>query len=54
MDEKCSIKIAYSKLEEIFSEAEAYYETWKSYQALWDIVQSHVFELLGDSIEKWN
>lgn len=54
MDEKCSIKTVYSKLEEIFCEAEAYYETWRSYQALWDIEQTHVYDLLGDNIERWN
>jgi len=31
MDDKCSIKMVYAKLEEIFCDADAYYETWKSY-----------------------
>lgn len=54
MDEKFNIKTVYSKLEAIFGEAEAHYETWKSYQALWDIEQTQVYELLGDNIERWN
>jgi dynein heavy chain 1 len=54
MDEKCSIKTCYSKLEQIFNEADSYYETWRSYQSLWDIEQSHVYDLLGDNIDRWN
>lgn len=54
MGENFSIKQAYDMLESIFSEAHAYYETWKSYQALWDIEQDKVFELLSDNIQNWN
>lgn len=54
MGEKCNIKVVYSKLEEIFCDAEAYYETWKSYQALWDIENSSIYDLLGDNIDRWN
>ena len=54
MGETFSIKQAYEVLEQVFCEAQAYYETWKSYQALWDIEQEKVFELLGDNIENWN
>ena len=48
------MKVAYSVLEQVFDEAAAYYETWKSYQALWDIEQTQVFNILGDNITKWN
>ena len=34
MSEKFNMKVAYSVLEQVFDEAAAYYETWKSYQAL--------------------
>ena len=27
---------------------------WQSYQALWDIEQGAVYDLLGDNIERWN
>lgn len=54
MGENFSIKQAYDVLEQVFSEAHAYYETWKSYQALWDIEQDKVFELLSDNIQNWN
>ena len=54
MGEKCNIKSVYSKLEEIFCNAEAYYETWKSYQALWDIENSSIYDLLGENIDRWN
>ena len=54
MSENFNIKQAYGMLEEIFKNAEAYVDTWKSYQALWDIDQSKVYELLGDDIEQWN
>lgn len=37
MGEQFSIKQAYCVLETVFGDAIAYYETWKSYQALWDI-----------------
>jgi len=37
MSENFNIKQAYGMLEEIFKNAEAYVDTWKSYQALWDI-----------------
>ena len=54
MGETFSIKQAYVVLESVFSDAFAYYETWKSYQALWDIEQDKVFDLLGENIENWN
>ena len=40
MSEKFNMKVAYSVLEQVFDEAAEYYETWKSYQALWDIEQN--------------
>lgn len=49
-----TIKTAYGTLEAIFNEALQYYETWKSYQALWDIEQEKVYELLSDNIQNWN
>ena len=54
MGEQFNIKKAYSILEEIFSKAEVYVDEWKSYQALWDIEQGSVYDLLGDNIERWN
>ena len=38
----------------MFAQANAYFDTWKSYQALWDIEQEKVFMTLGDNIENWN
>jgi hypothetical protein len=37
MDEKVSIKTIYKKLDVVFEDAESFYETWRSYQSLWDI-----------------
>ena len=31
-----------------------YTNTWKQYQALWDLQSDKVYEQLGDNIEKWN
>lgn len=39
MSDKFNMKVIYSVLEQVFDEAAEYYETWKSYQALWDIDQ---------------
>lgn len=52
--ETFSIKQAYQTLEQIFTEAQDFYDNWKSYQALWDIDQERVFGLLGDNIQAWN
>jgi len=38
----------------VFSEAIDYFDTWKSYQALWDIDLDKVFSELGDNIDNWN
>lgn len=54
MGETFSIKQAYVVLESVFAQANAYFDTWKSYQALWDIEQEKVFMTLGDNIENWN
>ena len=43
MGETFSIKQAYVVLESVFAQANAYFDTWKSYQALWDIEQEKVF-----------
>lgn len=54
MGEKFNIRQAYDALELVFSEASKYFDTWKSYQALWDIDQDKIFALLGNNIENWN
>ena len=46
------LESAYLTIENMFKEAENYTNTWKSYQALWDIDSGSVYEDLGDSIEK--
>lgn len=33
--------------------AEKYVQTWLSYESLWKIEPSHVFEILGEDINKW-
>ena len=37
MGETFNIKKAYTQIEEIFNKAEVYVNSWKAYQALWDI-----------------
>ena len=37
MGENFNIRSVYTKLEEKFTEANSYVETWRNYQALWDI-----------------
>lgn len=56
MSEKFNIKSVYTEIEAIFRKADSYIETWRNYQALWDIDQKKnlVYEILGDEIEKWN
>jgi len=40
----------------VFAKAHQYVDTWRNYQALWDIDQKKnlVYEILGDEIDKWN
>ena len=40
-------------MENLVREAEEYVSTWKSYQALWDIEATHVYKILGESIDRW-
>lgn len=54
MGEKFNIKQAYETLEKVFGDAIDYFDTWKSYQALWDIDLDQVFSQLGDNIDNWN
>ena len=44
---------AYMTLEKQITGAEEYVKTWKSYQTLWDIDASHIFNILDENIEKW-
>ena len=50
------MKSIYQQLEGIFKQAESFIDTFKKYQALWDIEQMNekVYEILGDEIDKWN
>jgi len=45
---------AYKTLEKHLNEANAYAKTWKSYQALWDIESTKVYDVLTDNIDRWN
>ena len=54
MGEKFNIRQAYDALEKVFGDAVDYFDTWKSYQALWDIDLDKVFSQLSDNIESWN
>jgi hypothetical protein len=54
MGEKFNIRQAYDTLEQVFGDAIAYFDTWKSYQALWDIDLEQVFGQLGDNMDNWN
>jgi len=54
MGEKFNIRQAYETLEKVFNDAIDYFDTWKSYQALWDIDLDQVFAQLGDNIDNWN
>lgn len=54
MEEKVSIKSVYQKMEDTFNDAQDYYETWKSYQSLWDIEHGSVYDMLGDNIAHWS
>ena len=56
MGEKFNIKSVYMELEQTFTKAATYVDTWRNYQALWDIDQKKnlVYEILGDEIDKWN
>jgi dynein heavy chain 1 len=45
---------AYMTLEKQITAAEDYVKTWKSYQTLWDIDASHVFNILEENIDKWH
>lgn len=56
MSEGFNIRSIYVQLEEIFTKAHTYVETWRNYQALWDIEQKKedVYEKLGQEIDKWN
>lgn len=56
MGDSFNIKQVYIKLEEVFKKSEEYVDTWRRYQALWDIDQkkNFVYEILGDEIDKWN
>ena len=51
MGEKFNIRQAYEALEKVFGDAVEYFDTWKSYQALWDIDLESVFNQLGDNID---
>lgn len=54
MGEKFNIRQAYDTLEKVFGDAISYFDTWKSYQALWDIDLDKVFSQLSDNIDNWN
>jgi dynein heavy chain 1 len=41
-------------LEKHITAAEDYVKTWKSYQTLWDIEASHVYNILEENIDKWH
>jgi hypothetical protein len=50
-----TIKQCYQAIEDVFSDAKEYAETWKSFQSLWDINLNEVYNtMLGDDISKWN
>lgn len=54
MEEKFSIKSVYQKMEDLFIDAQEYYETWSSYQSLWDIEHGSVYDMLGENIAHWS
>lgn len=48
------IQEAYMMLENNLRDAETYFTTWKSYQALWDIDSIQIYDILGEKIDKWH
>jgi len=48
------LNFCYSTLEKQLNAAEEYVKTWKSYQTLWDIEASYVFNILQENIDKWH
>ena len=56
LGEQFNIKSVYRQLETSFGQAGSYVDTWRNYQALWDIDQKKdlVYKVLGDEIDKWN